>query len=280
VRWGDPEARDQLCRAAITFLQAAGGRPWQIAWCAGAAVTSSNSDRLTVEEGSFEALLEALAATGVGTRGALFVASSAGGVYGGAAAPPFTERHQVRPLSAYGSSKLALEKAATAWGYSTGVPVLLGRIANLYGPGQDLTKQQGLISHLCRAHLLRQPTSLFVPLDTVRDYLFAGDCAELVADALDRLRSEGGVHIKILASQQAVTVGALVSELRRIFKTAPRIIYGSSPTSHLQARDLRLRSEVWPDLDRRQLTTLPAGINATILALSQRLHAERVAMSR
>jgi UDP-glucose 4-epimerase len=247
-----------------------------VAWCAGAGVTGTTPAQLTAEHAVFDRLLAGLAATG-NQHGALFVASSAGGVYAGATAPPYSESHAVAPLSPYGHAKLGLEDSARAWGAETGLPVLLGRIANLYGPGQNLGKGQGLISQLIRAHLLRQPMSLYVPLDTVRDYLFAADCAELVAAGLDRLRAEQGVHVKVLASQQAVTIGALIGELRRIFKTSPRIVYGSSPTSHFQARDLRLRSQVWTDLDRRPVTPLPAGIKTTALALHQMLLAGELA---
>ena len=64
--------------------------------------------------------------------------------------------------------------------------MVIGRIANLYGPGQDPTKAQGLVSQLCRAHLERRPTSIYVSLDTARDYLFVDDAARLVLGATER----------------------------------------------------------------------------------------------
>jgi UDP-glucose 4-epimerase len=112
--------------------------------------------------------------------------------------------------------------------------------------------------------------------------LFAADCGELVADSLARLRLESAsqgphCHVKVLASQQGVTVGFLLSELRRVFKRAPKIVYGSSATSKFQVRDLRLRSEVWADVDRRALTPLPAGIKQTVQGLLGSLQAGRLA---
>ena len=41
----------------------------------------------------------------------------------------------------------------------------------------------------------------------------------------------------------------------------------SSPLATQQARDLRLRSVVWPELDRRSTTTLVSGIHATSQSL-------------
>ena len=143
--------------------------------------------------------------------------------------------------------------------------MLVGRISNLYGPGQNLAKPQGLVSHICRAQLSGQPISVYVSLDTIRDYLFVDDAAALICDGLDRLGSEpaGTAVTKILASQRGVTVGALLAECRRLFKRAPRVVLGSSPFAKLQVRDLRMRSVVWPELDRRALTPLPVGIDAT-----------------
>ena len=82
-----------------------------------------------------------------------------------------------------------------------------------------------------------------------------------------------GVVTKIFASQRAITIGAVLGEMHRIFKRPPRIVLGASPTAALQARDLSLRSRVWPELDRRSLTPLPAGIAATAADLQRKLQA-------
>jgi UDP-glucose 4-epimerase len=64
-----------------------------------------------------------------------------------------------------------------------------------------------------------------------------------------------------------------MGEMRRIFKSPPRIVLGASAVSAMQARDLSLRSRVWPELDRRTLTPLPAGIAATAADLQRKLQA-------
>ena len=91
--------------------------------------------------------------------------------------PPFTEHTEPAPISPYGRAKLRSEEIATAFAVRTSTALLVGRLANLYGPGQNLDKPQGLISQLCRAQLTRQPLSVSVPLDTMRDYLFVDDAA-------------------------------------------------------------------------------------------------------
>jgi UDP-glucose 4-epimerase len=275
--WGKPEiVRRELVESCTAFSRAVGDRSWQVAWCAGTGVVGATPEALAMETATLEALLLALERHGPSSPGALFLASSAGGVYAGSDGAPFDELSMVAPISPYGSAKLEQEQLATEWAARTGVSLLVGRIANLYGPGQDLTKAQGLISHIARSLLRRQPINIYVPLDTQRDYLYSADCGELGAAALCRLRREADTRrapvavTKVLASQQVVTVGAVLAEFRRLLKRPPRVALGTSPLSRLQVRDLRLRSVVWPELDRRQFTTLPTGMASVVRDLSSR----------
>ena len=272
ITWADPTmAVQQIRRAVSDFLGAAGGSPWQIAWCAGAGVTATRLEDLELELQFFDTLLEelrAVASERPGTAaGAIFLASSAGAVYAGSVAPPFDEETATAPISEYGRIKLAMESRAHRWAVESGGRVVVGRIANLYGPAQGLEKPQGLISHLIKSHLTRVPISIYVSLDTMRDYIYAADCGELVVDTLREVQlvePAGGPFVtKVLASHQHATVGRLLAEMRRIFRRSPQIILGSSAQAALQARDLRLGSRVWPHLDRRQLTPLHVGIHAT-----------------
>jgi UDP-glucose 4-epimerase len=268
----------ELRRQAGDFLRAAGDRQWSVAWCAGAGVMGTSAQALRLELDALRETLDALAAAPRGSDGAFFFASSAGGVYAGVGAPPYDESSAVRPLAPYGQAKLDGEALVTAWSRQTGMPSLIGRIANLYGRGQNLAKPQGLISQICKTHFTGQPLSIYVSLDTLRDYLFAPDCAGLIVDGLARLRREQWatqprVTIKILSSQRAITVGAVLGEMRRIFKSSPRIVLGASAVSAVQAKDLSLRSRVWPELDRRSLTPFPVGVANTAADLLRRLQA-------
>ena len=277
--WSAPSAgAAELRQRAGEFLRLAGDRPWSVAWCAGAGVTGTSADALQLELGALRETLEALAAAPHGRDGAFFFASSAGGVYAGVGSPPYDESSSVRPLAPYGQAKLDAEALVADWSRSSGTPSLIGRISNIYGPGQNIEKAQGLISQICRSHLTGQPLSIYVSLDTLRDYLFAPDCAGLIVAGLARLRQEQSVTqpsviTKILASQRAITIGAVLGEMRRLFKRSPRVVLGASPLSAAQVRDLSLRSRVWPDLDRRTLTPFPVGVASTAADLLRRLQA-------
>ena len=279
VDWSVAEnaARD-LARAVDQVVALAGDGAWSIVWCAGAGVTASTDDVLRAETELMRAFVADLADRPAErlARCTVFFASSAGGVYAGAADPPFTELSTPAPLAAYGRAKLVAEEVFSGLAAS-GVRVVLGRISNLYGPGQNLAKPQGLISQFCLAHHLARPIGIYVSLDTLRDYIYVDDCAELVLDVVARASSNepGSAPVtKILASQTSVTIASIIGMLRAIYKRKPQAVLAASPLGARQARDLRFRSVVWPDLDERPLTPLPVGIATTgeDIGRSLRLH--------
>ncbi|MFZ1063770.1 MAG: NAD(P)-dependent oxidoreductase [Acidimicrobiales bacterium] len=279
IRWSNGDAGSgDLRNAARQFLRDAGDSPWVVVWCAGSGTTNSPLTKLQDEVMALRSTLDELSRATAGRRGMFFFASSAGGVYSGVGAPPYDEFSPVLPLTDYGRAKLEGEELVTEWSHRVGIPSLIGRIANLYGPGQDFNKPQGLISQICRSYLLGTPVSIYVSLDTLRDYIFAPDCASLIIEGLVRLAKEDLnadplVVTKIFASQHAITIGAVLGELRRILKSPPRIVVATSEVSQTQVRDLSLRSVVWPELDRRVNTPFPVGVAMTVSDLRRRLQA-------
>jgi UDP-glucose 4-epimerase len=267
--WQDPDALEQeipmACRA---FSQYVLDRPWQVAWCAGVGAVGSEPFELQQETLAFTRLLAGMTeslADASNRRGALFLASSAGALYAGAGPPPFDEYSRVEPLASYGWHKLEQEALARQWSEESEIPLFIGRLSNLYGPGQNLVKGQGLISQICLRMMSRQPLFLYVPLDTIRDYLFARDAGRLVADGLARLQVESQTRstpiiTKILASQQPATVSTVLSQLRLVMRRPVSVTIGASPNTARQPRDLRMTSVVWPEVDQQPKTTLSEGI--------------------
>lgn len=255
--------------AARTLFARAAGRRWSVLWCAGAGVVGRSEEALRRETDVLRSLLDRLSARRPrGAPGSFFFASSAGGIHGGAQGAVCDERSTPRSISAYGDAKLAQEELVVAWARAEGgVSTLHGRISNLYGPGQDLRKPQGLISQLCRAVILGRPAHVFVPLSTRRDYLYGDDCAALVTSALARLAEEAerdgdALHVrKILASGRETSIAAIISLLRRIAKRPVRLVSAPTPQSRLQPPVLRLRSVVWTDMPRPPPTPLDVGIH-------------------
>lgn len=270
VRWHDPDlAAADLADAAAGFMAAADGRPWQVAWCAGAGVTATSAESLDAERRVFEAALDALSRHGADPRGAVFLASSAGGVYAGSPRAPFDEHSPPAPLAPYGVAKLVMEGTLRSWAQATGVSVIVGRMANVYGPGQDLGKAQGLISHVCLAQLTRRPISIYVPLDTLRHYIYAPDCGALIVAGLAGVQAHAAIRgpqqwLKVVTSREPASIGFVLAELNRILKRRPLVVRGASSSAKFQSTDLRLRSVEHLDLDTHVRTSLVVGMSLTI----------------
>ena len=238
---------------------------WRLAWCAGAGVIGSSPAELDAEVECFEEFIRRMPHA----PAAAFIASSAGGVYAGSPDdPPYTEASTAAAASPYGHAKLRIEAAISPI-TAKGARVCIGRIANLYGPGQNLGKPQGLVSQLCLTHLSRQPLGVYVTLDSLRDYVFVDDAAGMVAACLTRVAAEpaGTVVVKIIASGQSRSVGAIIGESTRAFRRRPLLTTPFSGTT--QIRDLRVgprsgqTSTAWParrsSSDSREPSTTSAG---------------------
>ena len=205
LAWSEPDKLRTQINASLDAFVAATERfdEWRVIWCAGAGVIGTPAAALARETTT---LREFLVKLGIRVQssavppGLIFVSSSAGGVWGGSVGRPLTEVSSPAPISAYGRAKLEQEEIVREWARDhPSVRLLIGRISNLYGPGQNLDKPQGLISHLCRCLLQNQPAHIYVPMDTIRDYLFADDCAALIVRCLDRLSAESGLPRRMCA---------------------------------------------------------------------------------
>jgi UDP-glucose 4-epimerase len=271
VPWGTPSTAAQVLLGAAARV-ASTDRDWRLVWTAGAGVVATSAADLDVEVASFETFLRRLARP----PSAMFLASSAGGVYAGSPdGAPFSETSVVRAASPYGRAKLAMESAAEELA-GRGSRVLLGRLANLYGPGQNLSKPQGLVSQLCVTQLTRQPLTIHAAMDSLRDYLYVSDAARMVVSGLDRLtRADAGqVVVKIFASGVSRSVGSVIGESTRVFRRRPHLVIRSAGG---QVMDLRLRSTTWPDMQVMAGTPFPAGLRSTAEDIAEQMRSGRFA---
>lgn len=274
IVWNDPvQLRESIADAVRGFrtrLAEESRDGWCVYWCAGNGVVGTSPDRLAAETASLRFFLERLGAaldsSQIIMSGRVFLASSAGGVYGGSAAHPVTEATPPRPISDYGRAKLEQEAALRDWALARPtVSTLVGRLSNLYGPGQQLDKPQGLISHMSRCLIFGVPVRIYVPLDTIRDYLFAEDAAMSIVAGMARLglaALDGGQHVtKVYGSGNETTVAGLIGVFRQIAKRHLRVVSGLAAARSQQPARLQFRSMIWPDQPDLPRTELLDGVN-------------------
>ncbi len=272
IPWSDSSGTVQAIRAdARQLLELVRSNPlqrWGIVWAAGHATTASNQQQLDSELTTFQSCLAVINTELHELRGGVFaLASSAGGVYAGSDNPPFSSESEPRPLGGYGRLKLRQEKAAREL-LDPNINVLVARIANLYGPGQDLSKLQGLISRLALTSVTKEPLTMFVPLDTLRDYITADDAA---ARLLHWISVDNRPHtIRVVASGEATSLGYLINLMKDITRTATPIAYGLHASAAHQSHDLRLSPDRDEYIASLSVTPLPAGIKGVYLDILQR----------
>jgi UDP-glucose 4-epimerase len=92
-----------------------------------------------------------------------------------------------------------------------------------------------------------EPVTLFVPLDTMRDYIFSDDAAKSVVDIV---RADSGVEslcTKIVASQTNTTIAEIVGHFSRVRHGDPRIITEATALTSKYAGRLTFKSMVGPN---------------------------------
>ena len=106
--------------------------------------------------------------------------SSGGTVYGPTAQVPTPETAATDPISAYGISKLTIEKYLRLYEHHHGLSFRVLRVANLFGPFQLPGKNQGAIAALISCALHNKEFQIWGDGSSIRDYVYVDD----VVDAL------------------------------------------------------------------------------------------------
>ena len=144
----------------------------------------------------------------------LVFSSSGGAIYGIPRAIPIPEQAPTDPISAYGISKLMIEKSLHLYRHLHGIDYQILRIANPYGRFQLGTKHQGLIGSYIHRVLSDLPLEVWGTGEVVRDFLHVDD----VSDAFLAAVGYDGPH-KILnvGSGRGLSVNQIIAELEAAF---------------------------------------------------------------
>lgn len=264
LAWSDPSVCRRQVVASFREAFASDSRSPEHAelyWCAGAGFVGSDPAALETETRTMDAVLTSFRQEVVGRvpRVTATLASSAGGVWAGASTFPITEETAPRPTHAYGKAKLQHEQRFLE-AAGPEINPFIGRISNLFGPRQDLSKRQGLLSHLVYNAVHNRPTRIFVPLDTTRDYIHVRVAAEVL---IDYTRDLNGPRMRIIASEQPYSIASLIGELKRVLRRRIPITFGDLPSTGIQPKTLAFRT-VYPRSQRLSPLLLAPAIHELV----------------
>ena len=270
--WHDTEACIRNVRdAAKKFALLTTGKSWYIIWAAGTGTMASTAEDLERETTVLTSLLNEIASFPDMSKGSLIYASSAGAVYAGCRDDVITENSVPVPLNPYGEAKLREEGVLQEFHRNhPACTVLIARITNLFGAAQSTMKRQGLISHIARSILRRETVNIFVPLDTIRDYITAESAADTMLRSI-RTLEQGTMLIKIVASEEPTTIAKIIGTFTSITKIPPRIVTSASKLSASYPHRMCFKSIVRPAKQKEQ---------PLLIGISDVLRAERLSLQK
>ncbi len=241
------------------------GQPWTIYWAAGQGNMRCSAEDLLPESNALDALLCAIDASPAlqKSAGVLTLASSAGAIYANSTDEVISESSLPAANTPYAQAKLQQEQRLLRWAEDQpGRRVVMARLSTLYGPGQARGKQQGLISHLARQMLRQQPIHIFVPLGTLRDYIYADDAARTMIHLANNPEAVADCHI--VASQRPCSIAEIVATFTRLTRRAPRIITSVAAVTSLYRPQMIFRSQYRTHLGPLSPTPLAVGVHRVL----------------
>lgn len=262
--WNDKElAFVQFKSAASAFASQAQHGEWKIYWAAGMGTMHSTAEALQDETDILKYFIAELAnQIALNLKAGAFVfASSAGAIYAGKHDELINESTAPTPINAYGNAKLEQESIVNTLN-QMGTTVISCRITTLYGFKQKNGKQQGLLAEMVRRALSNEVIHIYVPLETMRDYISAKVAAQEIIYSVNHLEKTPGIYIKMIASGASTSIAQIISILRRISKRNLRIITQADVKSAQYQRVVQVKSIHTHDKSQLYQRTLVEGISA------------------
>ncbi len=141
--------------------------------------------------------------------------SSGGTVYGKPMHTPIPETHPTNPISAYGLSKLTVEKYLQLYYHLYGLDYAALRVSNAYGERQNLLKGQGVIGVWLYKVLQGEPIEVWGDGSVARDYIYVKDLVKAVALAVENHTEAKTFN---LGSGQAISLNTVLEEMKSVTK--------------------------------------------------------------
>ena len=266
-------------KSAVTAFSAfvAGEDAWEIYWAAGVGNMSSLAVDLAQEKRALAFLLDLVKSDLrlMGKNGRMAFASSAGSIYAGSHDFHINENSLPVPTSEYAYEKIIQENMVCSFiNSNTCMMGLIARFSTLYGNNQSIGKQQGLLSHIARSILRDRPIQIFVPLDTIRDYIDVDDAATMMICSLRAIKKPGA-GIKIIASEQPATIASIIAKFKSITRHSPRIVTSIKKFSVSYPLRMQFRSVVFEEYSHTPKKNLLIGIAQIMEAEKVRLKKSR-----
>lgn len=110
-----------------------------------------------------------------------YITASSAAIYGNPKYLPIDENHPTEPMSQYGLSKLTMEKYIKL----SGIPYIIFRFSNAYGPRQKSSKESGVVAIFNNAMKNNEPINIYGDGEQIRDFIYVEDIANICIKAIN-----------------------------------------------------------------------------------------------
>ena len=185
--------------------------------------------------------------------------SSGGTVYGIPRRIPIPENHQTEPISAYGVSKLAIEKYLQLYRHLYGMDNVILRTSNPYGPRQNLNTPQGAVVHFLASALQGTPIEIWGDGSVVRDYFFVKDLLPLFPKLMSRQLRHSVFNV---GAGRGYSLTQLLSAIEETLHVRPKVRFVKGRRLDVPLNILSVK-RIREELQWRAVTDLESGIRET-----------------
>lgn len=184
----------------------------------------------------------------------LIFLSSGGTVYGNQEIQPISEEAIPRPINHYGNLKLCIENTIRTFNYQLHKKMLIARISNPYGPGQDYHKGVGFIDAVLKRAINGERVEIWGDGSVVRDYIYIDDVCRMLYALIDY---QGEQEVFNISSNTATSQNDVLQIIKKLL---PELEVAYFPARSVDAHKIMLDNSKIKKVDEFSLVEIEQGI--------------------
>lgn len=188
------------------------------------------------------------------TKAKLIFLSSGGTVYGNQKKMPITEDAACYPINHYGNLKLCIENTMKVFNRQIATKMLIARISNPYGPGQDYHKGVGFIDAALKKMVNNETIEVWGDGSVIRDYIYIEDVCRMLYNLV---YYDGREEVFNISSNTGTSQNQIIDVIRSI-NASVKVKF--LPARTVDASKIILDNRRILDLEAFELVPLDMGI--------------------
>jgi UDP-glucose 4-epimerase len=151
-----------------------------------------------------------------------FIIISSGGTVYGQNDGSCKESDRCIPINYYGLSCLTTERYLQLAGEASGIKVIVLRVANPFGPYQQIGRKQGFVNIAIQKIVLNESIEVWGDGNAIRDYVYAQDVGESVLKAINY---DGESNIFNVGTGIGRSINEVLEDLKLLVDDLPEVCY-------------------------------------------------------